>query len=357
MLQGQGTLESVIVDKRGRLFYTDVTARELRRIDAPGEQPKTVAAIPEGGGLAIDDAGRIIVGSGNSLPGGATGNLMPGAKLLRVSPEGGTPEVIASGLQMANGLARAADGTIYASNDLGVGIDRVTPSGAVTVRWATVVSSNGLAIDRAGRYLYAAQTFQPAAIARIDLRTARVETYATAALADLAAGPDGMTIDLEDRLYVAAQIPGEIWRVNSDRSICTVGTGIANPSAVAFGHGDRGFSEGRLFAVGFGGTIAEVPGGRVASAPPAAGKRRVVSFAFTPRTARVRDGRIRIRPRVVAVYSDGTRRARAVRVAVGGRRGRTGRLLTIPVEAHARVLHAGFTAGGKRRVRTIKLVR
>lgn len=360
VLTGQGTLESVIVDDKGRLFYTDVTVRELRRIDAPGEQPKIVAAIPEGGGLAIDATGRIIVGSGNSLAGGATGNLAPRASLLRVSPEGGPVETIARGLQMANGLARAADGTIYASNDLGLGIDRVTPDGKVTVRWATVLTPNGLAIDRDGRYLYAAQTFQPAAIARIDLRDpSKVETFASAGLADIAAGPDGMTIDGDDRLYVAAQIPGEVWRVNRDRSICAVGTGLTNTSAVAFGHGGRGFSEGRLFAVGFDGTIAEVPGGRVATVPPAAATTgpRIVSFAFQPRRARVRDGRVRVRPRVIAVYANGARRPRAARVVIGGRRGRTGDAMTIPVDAHAKTLLASFTARGVRRTRTITLLR
>ncbi|HEX6389554.1 MAG TPA: SMP-30/gluconolactonase/LRE family protein, partial [Solirubrobacteraceae bacterium] len=261
-----------------------------------------------------------------------------------------------SGLQMANGLARAADGTIYASNDLGLGIDRIAPDGTVTVRWAPVLSPNGLAIDRAGRYLYAAETFQPAAIARIDLRTRRVQTYATPGLEDIAAGPDGMTIDDRDRLYVAAQIPGEIWRVNRDRSICAVGKGLTNPSAVALGRGPTGFSEGRLFAVGFDGKIVEVPGGRVgtASAPR---QRRLTGFAFTPRTARVRKGRVTIRPRIFTVYDDGSRTPRTARVMVGGRRGRTGDRLTIPVEAHARTLSASFVAHGKRRVRTIRLMR
>jgi sugar lactone lactonase YvrE len=357
ILRGQGTLESVIVDARGRLFYTDLTLGVLRRIDAPGEQPTTIATIPEPGGLAIDDVGRILVGSGDGLATGAVGNLMPSASLMRVAPDGGPVEVVARGLQMANGIVRAADGTVYASSDVGLGVDRVAPDGKVTVRWTTVISSNGLAIDRAQRYLYAAQTFTPAAIARIDLRDpSKVQTFATPEFDDMAAGPDGMTIDGKDRLYVAAQIPGAIWRVDTDRRVCAVATGLKNPSAVAFGHGERGFSEGRLFSVGFDGTLAELPGGRLpaTTTPPAS---RAVRFVFEPRTARVRGGRVRIRPRVFSVSADGTRRRRAVRVTIGGRRGRTGDVLTIPVEPHARTLSAAFTARGHRRTRTIRLLR
>jgi hypothetical protein len=44
VLAGQGVLESVIVDARGRLYYTDTTAKELRRLEAPGAAPETIAA-------------------------------------------------------------------------------------------------------------------------------------------------------------------------------------------------------------------------------------------------------------------------------------------------------------------------
>jgi sugar lactone lactonase YvrE len=359
ILTGQGSLESVIVDMKGRLFYTDSTLDELRRLDAPGAQPKTIAKIPEPGGLAIDDDGQILVGSGSAIVSGIAGNLSPHASLLRVSPEGGPVAVVATGLEMTNGLARASNGAIFASSDVGIGIDRVGPDGGVTVGWALVVSGNGLAIDNEQRHLYAAQTFVPAAIARVDLRDPRrVETFAMPPLTDVLAGLDGMTIDGDDRLFVAAQVPGAIWRVNRDRTICTVGTGLTNPSAVAFGYGDHGFLTGHLYSVGFDGTIAEVTGARTPGVSTAAlRERRLARIAFLPRSARVRDGRARVRPLVQAVYNDGLRRRLVARVTVGGRRGRTGRLMTIPVEPHARTLTASFIVRGLRRTRTITLLR
>jgi DNA-binding beta-propeller fold protein YncE len=70
---------------------------------------------------------------------------------------------------MANGVARAPDGTVFASNNRGAHIDRIDRDGTVHRRWATVLSANGLAVDPAGRYLYAAQSFTAAAIKRVEI--------------------------------------------------------------------------------------------------------------------------------------------------------------------------------------------
>ena len=206
ILDGRGSLESIIGDERGRLFYTDAGQQALMRLDGPGATPKVLTRVEAGGGLALEPDGKLLLGSGNSIPAGAIGNIAPAARLLRVDPETGVTTTIASGLAMANGLARASDGTVYASDDVGIGDDRVAPGGArVQNGWATVISSNGLAISPDGRYLYAAQTFEPAAIVRIEIaEPARVERYATPELGDVAAGPDGMTIDEQGRLFVAA---------------------------------------------------------------------------------------------------------------------------------------------------------
>ena len=353
----------MIVDHRGRLFYTDQDRQALRRLDAPEAQPVDVATgIAAPGGLAIDDRGRIIVGQGNGIAPAAIGNVAPAARLLRVSPEGGPVEVLAEGLQMANGLARAADGTIFASSDVGFGIDRVSPDGRVQIRWAQVFSPNGLAIDRTGRWLYAAQTFQPAQISRVDLQDpSRVEVYAVPSPDAIAAGPDGMTIDGRDRLLVTANAAGELWRVDTDRSVCAVGTGLRNASAVAFGHSDRGFSRGRVFVVGFDGTISEVPGAWVPDAdapPPPAGPATTTTatrprVVLTPARVRVRGGRATFTPRVTL---DGRPLTRRLRLA-GGRTARTGRPLTVVVGARTRSIPVRFTVRGVVRRRAIALVR
>lgn len=273
ILSGQGVMESIVSDARGRLFYTHDDV--LWRLDGPGATPKALAPLPKGGGLVVEPSGTILAGYGDGAVDGLKGNLSPTSGILRVDPETGATTPFATGLSMANGVARGPDGTVYASDDVGLGIDRVV-AGKVEHQWAPIVSSNGLAVDRANRYLYANQTFVPAAIARIDLRTGSSETFVRPGIEDIAAGLDGMTIDeaSDDTLYVAANGGGQVWRVTKDRRICALAKGLLLPSAVAFGGGTTsGFPRTSLFAVTFSGDLLEIPNVRPAL-PPAKRKRK-----------------------------------------------------------------------------------
>ncbi len=77
---GLGVLESAIVDPQGRLFFTsqfwDGLSGAVLRMDHPGAEPvKLAGGIRSPGGLAFDDRGMLIAGSGDSGPGGLIGNL------------------------------------------------------------------------------------------------------------------------------------------------------------------------------------------------------------------------------------------------------------------------------------------
>ena len=264
---GLGILESAIVDPRGRLFFTSVTwdgpVGAVLRMDHPDAEPAMLAGgIMFPGGLAFDDRGMLIAGFGNSGPGGLIGNLVGLAGLLLIDPDSGERRTWATGLQMANGVARAPDGTVFASNNCGTHIDRVDPGGTVHRRWATVPSADGLAVDPGGRYLYAAQSFTAAAIKRVEIANpANVTTYARPGPPAWAAGLDGLAIDAAGRLYVAANNAGQIWRVDPDGTITALARGLKFPSAVAIGHGPGSFCEGNLYAVTFNGDIVELAGG------------------------------------------------------------------------------------------------
>lgn len=332
LLSGLGRLESVIVDRKGRLFFTDPDG--LLRLDRPGARPRRVAFYPAPGGLVLDGAGKLIVGSGNSLQGGALGNLSGLAKLLRIDPDSGARAVYATGLAMANGLARAPDGAIYASDDFGTGIDRVK-NGRTQRNWARVPSGNGLAIDSTGRSLYAAQTFVPAAVRQVDLRDPRrTGDYVRPGLIDVASGLDGMTRDARDRLFVAAQTPGQIWRVNRPPSVCVLLSGLdrfpSGPSAVATGRGDGPFPARNLYAVTFGGKVIELA--NVAAAPssgkgaptPRLARRPKLRLEVFPRRART-GRRMRFRFRVTARVRGKWRPIRRALVRFAGKRVRTNR--------------------------------
>ena len=255
---GQGVLESIASDRRGRLFYTDTDAARLLRIDRPGAQPQVIAEGIDGIlGVMVDRDGTLVVGFGNSNTDALADNGNAG--LMRVDPKTGeTLEIITRGLDMSNGIARGPDGAYYASNDFGHGIDRFL-NGQVTDNWSPVETPNGLVVDSTGRYLYAAQTFKPASIAQIDLaQPQNVTTYAAATGADIFAGPDGLTRDGADRLYVAANGAGEVWRVDRDRSICALARGFPTVSSVSFGGGKLGFPSRNLYAVTFTGLVVEL---------------------------------------------------------------------------------------------------
>jgi sugar lactone lactonase YvrE len=264
---GLGVLESAIVDPLGRLFFTSQTYDGLKgavlRMDHPDAKPvKLAGGITSPGGLAFDERGMLIVGFGDSPQGGVIGNVVGLAGLLVIDPDSGERETWVTGLGMANGIARAADGTIFASNDFGTHIDRVDPHGNVQRRWARVPSANGLAIDPSGRYLYAAQTFVAAAIKRVEIANpANVTTHAQPRPLARAAALDGLTVDDAGRLYVAANGAGQIWRIEPDGNIHALARGLKCPSAVAIGHGANGFRERNLYAVTFHGDIIELTGG------------------------------------------------------------------------------------------------
>ena len=321
LLSDQGTLESVIADREGRLFFTREDA--LMRLDDPEAEPRLLIPIPEPGGLAFDRDGSLIVGYGNTGSNGSVGDVTGPSGLLRVDPDTGASELYATGLSMANGLVRGPDGSFYASNDFGSNIDRIR-DGKTERGWAKVESGNGLAIDTAGRYLYAAQTFRPAAIQRVDLADpTQVTEYVRAAPEDMAAGLDGMTRDAADNLFVTANGAGEVWKVTPDPvEICLLLDGLPpfpdGPSAVATGAGG-GFPPENVYVVTFAGDVIEIAD---VATPPA--RRPRIRLAVRPRRAVVGEER-RFRFRAT-IRSAGKRRAlRGARIRFAGQRERTGR--------------------------------
>ena len=262
---GHGRLESVISDDRGHLFFTDSEAGQLLRMDRRSSEPRVLASgIEAPGGLTFLPDGSLLVGYGDSA---ATARSdPPQAGLLRIDPRTGEQQPYTAGLTMANGVTRGPDGAIYASNDFGPGVDRVL-DGQVTLTWATVASSNGLVVDTTGTWLYVAQTFVPAAISRVEIADpANVETWYAAPAADSGAALDGLTRDAHDRLYVAANLGGEVWRVQDAGPGCVLAhLPPVGPSAVAFGSAEngpggrpRGFGRRNLYVVTFQGELIQL---------------------------------------------------------------------------------------------------
>jgi sugar lactone lactonase YvrE len=358
LLSGMGQLESVIVDTRGRIFFTDLAGNRLLRLDAPGAQPKVLASINSPGGMAFADDGNLVVGYGNNTEDGNIGDQLQLAGLVEVNPDTGAATVLATGLGMANGVTRDPTGAYYGSNDFGSNIDRVF-HGKTTAGWAKVKSGNGEVVDSSGRYLYVSQTFQPAAIQRVDIaHPNHVETYVKADQADTAAGPDGLTRDAADNIYVAANGAGQIWRVDRARKICVLASGLSFPSMVVFGAPSRRFSNRNLYAVGFGGSLLELP--NVTTAPPPVPMPKVwlrIHVSISPKRAVTR--KRTVFHILTSVMTDRGRRPLAgALVRFAGMRKRTdshGRATVVRRFAHsqrvrARAVERGYRSGVSQRV-------
>jgi gluconolactonase len=287
---GQGRLESIASDRHGRLFYTDLTENRLLRLDAPGAQPKVIATeMMRPGGLVFDRDGVLVAGFSGGAFSGVPHNA--GAGLFIVDPETGAKTVFARGFDQANGLVRGPDGAFYTSNDIGGGIVRVARDGT-WAPWAGSPSPNGLVSNAGQTYLYAAQTFQPAEVTRFAFADpSSPTTFYAAPAEDSTAGPDGLTRDGRDRLYVAANGAGQIWRVAADGSeACVLIRGLTLPSNLAFGGGARGFRASSLYVVTFSGELVELK--NATDAPPAP------SDPMRPAKRRLR---LRVRPTVARV--------------------------------------------------------
>lgn len=265
--EDQGRLESIVSDAAGRLYYTDLTDDRLLRVDGPGQEPTVLSEdIPRPGGLAFDADGSLVAGFSGGPLSGVPENGQAG--LLRIDPATGAKKTFVRGLDQANGLVRGPDGSFYTSNNIGGEIARVLPDRSVDEEYAELESPNGLVIGAKGRYLFAAETFRPAKISRVDLsHPSRVTTYFEASPSDAAAGLDGLTRDATARLFVVANGAGEVWRVGTDGQACALVRDLQSPSNVFFGGGRPGFARRSLFVVTFGGQVVELA--NATNRPPA----------------------------------------------------------------------------------------
>ncbi|MFF1381876.1 SMP-30/gluconolactonase/LRE family protein [Streptomyces sp. NPDC058308] len=255
-------VESIAVDRRGRMFATAYFTGRVYRVDAPGGTPVPLTGnVGANGGIVVRPDGRLLVGTGNDLAHSLTGDALPVSKLLLVDPESGEVTPYASGLGGIDGVALAPDGTVYTTTLGGRNIGRVTPDGQVDPAWARVGQPNGVAVSPDGAYVYVIQTTVAPGLYRIPADDpAHPVRWVSTALADALALPDGITLDGRGRPLIATHAAGQIWRVEEGR-LCAVASGLHLSTQVAYGRGAQGFSAGRLYRAGVDGRIYEVPAG------------------------------------------------------------------------------------------------
>jgi sugar lactone lactonase YvrE len=257
-----GIFESVAVDRRGRLFFTNSTAGELLMIPRSGASARVVLDGIDGpGGIVFRRNGNVLVGYGDTIAQGSDGEENPEAGLIEVDPRTGRSHVFVHGLQMANGVTRGPGGQIFASTDFGSGVDRIL-DGEIELGWAPMEASNGMVVDRRKRNLFVNQTFTtPPAIRKVPLDDPTASRPWFTAPSEPGAFLDGLTRDRDGNLFTAANGGGAVWRVSSPQSACVLWQGVpfpSGPSDVAFGRGKGRFPKGSLFVTTFGGELVQV---------------------------------------------------------------------------------------------------
>jgi SMP-30/Gluconolactonase/LRE-like region len=248
------------------------------------------------------------------------------------------------------------------SRDLGsgTGITRIPHDdpGRPQANWARIDDQNGLAVSPDGKWLYAGQTFTRDSLVYKIRIADPTDVTPVASLADPAfKGLDDMTIDSHGILYVAANLTGEVIRLDpASGQHCTIASGFQNTSSVKFGRGP-GWPQDHLFVVGFDGVVRELtpPAGTTGGGGGGAKRKPRLALSLSPRSAVVgRSTRFRF-----TTYRAGGGLRANVRVRLGGktvrtnRRGRAG--LTLTFHSVGRKRAVATRSGYSRATRVVRV--
>jgi hypothetical protein len=261
IVSGQGLLENLAFDHRSAMLLSasaqDAILRVNRRL---GVRP-LIDDVRAPGGLRVR-GGVLYFNTGDDLASGLDDLTDGTIDRFRFRSERRT--TWARGLTMPNGLIFLPNGDAVVSRDIGTGtgMTRVPADDPAhpEFNWARLDDTNGMAVDPTGRWLYTVGTFvSEGPVYRIKIKDPSwIQVVAELAGGGPLKGLDDMTIDRRGRLYIAANLTGEVIRVNPDSGAsCVIASGLQNPSAVKFGRG-RGWANRSLYVTGFDGTVRKL---------------------------------------------------------------------------------------------------
>jgi gluconolactonase len=216
----------------GRLRVT--SGDHVWTVDAAGVAGM-FAEVPAAVGLAdLADGGFVVAAFGVAQA--------PDGAVYRVGADG-QASVLAVGIDDPNFVTIAPDGSALVSDDFDTRVFRVTLAGEVSVV-LEVESPNGMAYGPDGASFYVASTFTAdGQLTRFDVDDAGLPVQASAReILHLGTGstPDGIAVDEDGYVYVAANLGNAIWRVDGAAETLQPGELVAElayPASLAFGRG------------------------------------------------------------------------------------------------------------------------
>lgn len=192
--------------------------------------------------------------------------------IWRITPEGEKQQIL-TGIGDPNFILVLKDGSYLVSDDATADIYHVDHEGTTTLFSTAVNHPNGLALSADGSMLYVAQIFtniRPVvfdnAIWAMPLKDGKpVRDARLAVRAGPNAGVDGLAMDREGRVYIAANVSGELWRYDpANEEMLLLARGMYGIASLAFGEGQ--FDPESIYATttvsqGRGGKIWRIPVG------------------------------------------------------------------------------------------------
>jgi sugar lactone lactonase YvrE len=232
-----GWADNVVFDGHGGMWVSRVIANEVQRFDPSGKVTKVVS-IEGPAGMALGPDGLLYVNQ--DLVG------VGAAKIARFDPtdENPEPEVFATGLPGANGLAADGDGNLYVGivGPMTIGqvpsLVKVLPDGTIDQAWSALAdfaNANGIVVS--GDTLYVNRwTDKNSPIEEVPIDDPAMHTKAAQLTPDQPLVPkvlDDLTMGSDGQLYTVAYASGELLRVDpSTGEACVVANGFVTPTSV-----------------------------------------------------------------------------------------------------------------------------
>jgi len=254
---GGGT-EGIAFGPDGRLYATGLDA--VWAFDADGTR-HLIATVDSALGLAPTATGMVVAVIGESNAPG----VLDGA-VAHVTTAGDV-QLWATGIASPNFATLLPDGSALISDDFDTRVWRVTADGTVAEAIVDIGSPNGMAYTPDGDALIVASTFTAdGEITRIpvdDDGLPLADGWQVLARLGGDATPDGIAIDTEGDIYVAANLRNELIRVPADGGEPeVVASDLGTPASLAFGNGE-GFDPCSVYVTQlFGSQILRVAVGR-----------------------------------------------------------------------------------------------
>jgi hypothetical protein len=255
-------LESVLIDPSGNgVLLSNTSGNAVQRLASDGTVT-TVASLTAPGELVALAGGNVLVSTGDSTADALAGTA--NGSFVILDPATGAAPTYATGLVAPNGVAIDASGNGYTTDTgttPGTGITLVPASGPghPQANWAPVTDSNGIAIDAGKRVLYVDQTFSATndiEVLSLDApQTVKLLVSLTGIGSPVPKGLDDMILDPTGILDVAANLSGEVFRVDPATGYaCLLQGGYTLTSSVAL---ETSAPHG-LLVVGFDGSVHEL---------------------------------------------------------------------------------------------------